>query len=130
MNSVQALFGEGGGERMRVALTAAVLVAVAGFTGIRSVTRGVEEPPRMVEAVLGQVPVGTPVDDAQRFMEREGFKCSRSSNAAFLDRTGLDYVYCDRSEGSGAVQRRWQVAVVHRGGKVTEVLASTGLLGP
>lgn len=84
----------------------------------------------MTEAVLSKVPVGTPVDDAQRFMEREGFKCSRSTNAEFLDRKGLDYIYCDRSEGSGFVQRRWQVAVVHRDGKVVEVLASTGLVGP
>ena len=92
-------------------------------------TRGIEEPPRMVEAVLGQVPVGTPIDDAQRFMEQEGFTCSRSTNKPFLDRTGLDYIYCDRSEG-GLTFRRWQVAAVHRDGKVTEVLASTGLVGP
>ena len=83
----------------------------------------------MVEAVLGRVPVGTPIDDAQRFMEREGFTCSRSTNEPFLDRTGLDYLYCDRSEG-GVTFRRWQVAVVHRDGKVTEVRASTGLVGP
>jgi hypothetical protein len=116
---------------MRVALTAVVLVAVvaSGCAGTRSVTRGIEEPPRMVEAVLGQVPVGTPVEDAQRFMEQEGFACSREANAEFLDRKGLDYLYCDRSEG-GIVQRRWQVAVVHRDGKVTEVIASTGLVGP
>jgi hypothetical protein len=114
---------------MRVALTAAVLIAVAGCTGTRSATRGIEEPPRMVEAILAQVPVGTAVDDAQRFMEREGFACSRKTNAGFLDRSGLDYIYCDRSEGT-VVSRRWQVAVVHRDGKVVEVLASTGLVGP
>jgi hypothetical protein len=117
---------------MRITLAAVVtiLMAAAGCTGTRSVTRGIEEPPRMVEAVLAEIPVGTPVDDAQRFMEREGFTCCRSTNAAFIDWTGLDYVYCDRSEGSGFVQRRWQVAIVHRDGKVTEVLASTGLVGP
>jgi len=115
---------------MRVALIAVALVAVAGCAGTRSVTRDIQEPPRMVEAVLAQIPVGTPVDDAQRFMEREGFACSRNTNAEFLDRKGLDYVYCDRSEGSGFVQRRWQVAVIHRDGKVVEVLASTGLVGP
>lgn len=53
----------------------------------------------MVEVVLDRVPVDTPVADAQRFMEREGFTCSRSTNAEFLDRKGLDYVYSDRSEG-------------------------------
>lgn len=115
---------------MRVALTAVVLVAITGCAGTRSVTRGIEEPPRMVEVVLAQVPIGTPVEDAQRFMEREGFACTRSTNAAFLDRKGLDCIHCDRSEGSGWVQRRWQVAVVHRDGKVTEVIASTGLVGP
>jgi hypothetical protein len=117
---------------MRVALTALALAlaAVAGCAGTRAVTRGIEESPRMVEVVLGHVPVGTPVEDAQRFMEREGFACSRSTSAAFLDRKGLNYVYCDRSEGSGWVQRRWQVAIVHRDGRVVEVLASTGLVGP
>jgi hypothetical protein len=117
------------GEFMRFTNIAALLTIVAGCTGSQSFTRGIEEPTRMIEAVLGQVPVGTPVDDAQRFMEREGFKCSRTSNAAFGGRAGLDYIYCDRSEG-GIVQRRWQVAVVHRDGKVVEVLASRGLVGP
>ena len=115
---------------MRVALTAAVLAVVTGCTGTRSVTRDIEEPPRLVEVVLSQVPVGTSVENAQRFMEREGFKCSRTIAGQFGDRKGLDYVYCDRSEGGVWVQRRWQVAIVHRGGKVTEVLASTGLVGP
>lgn len=110
---------------MRIACLALAFASVAGC----SVTGGIEEPPRMVEAVLAKVPVGTPVDDAQRFMEREGFKCSCSTNEQFLDRKGLDYIYCDRSVG-GIVQRRWQVAVVHKDGKVVEVLASTGLIGP
>jgi hypothetical protein len=62
-------------------------------------------------------------------METEGFQCRREANARFLDRDGLDYVYCDRYEG-GIVKRRWQVAAVYREGKVVEVLASTGLVGP
>ncbi len=84
----------------------------------------------MVEAVLGQIPVGTSIDEAQRFMEREGFKCSRSVNEAFRDRKGLDYIHCDRSDGSRLVQRRWQIAIVHRDGKVVEALATAGLVGP
>jgi hypothetical protein len=84
----------------------------------------------MIEAVLVRVPIGTSVEEAQRFMELEGFACSRNTNESFLDRTGLDYIYCDRSEGRGWVSRRWQVAIVHRDRKVVEVLASTGLIGP
>jgi hypothetical protein len=125
-----AKFGAEGGEGMRVAMTAAVLAMVVGCTSTRSITRGIAEPSRMVEVVLSQVPVGTPIEDAQRFMEREGFKCSRTTNGHFLDRKGLDYVYCDRTEASGWIDCRWQVAIVHRDGKVAEVLASYGLTGP
>jgi hypothetical protein len=113
----------------RAFLASAALIAMTGCAGTRPSTRGIEEPPRMVEAVLGHAPVGTPIDDAQRFMEREGFDCRRETNAEFLDRKGLDYIYCDRSEG-GVVRRRWQVALVHRDGQITEVIASTGLVGP
>jgi len=112
--------------RMRIEIEVTARIG----SGTQSVTSGIEEPPRMVAVVLGHVPAGTAVDDAQRFMEREGFSCSRKTNAAFLDREGLDHVLCYRSDDSGWVQRRWQVAVVHRDGKVTEVMASTGLVGP
>jgi hypothetical protein len=114
---------------MRVALTTVLLVAAAGCTGMQPVTLGIEEPPRMVEAVLSRIPVGTPIEDAERFMEREGFACVRATQAEFLDRKGLNYIYCDRTEG-GIVQRRWQVAVVHKDGEVTEIITSTGLIGP
>ncbi len=106
-----------------------IVVAAPGCAGTRSATRGIDEPERMAEAVISGVPIGTPVDEARRFMEREGFQCRRKANAEFLDRGGLDYLYCNRYEG-GIVKRRWQVAVVHREGKVVEVLASTGLVGP
>lgn len=116
---------------MRVVLTAVALAAVAGCAGTQSFTRGIEEPPRMVDAVLGQIPVGTAVDDAQRFMEREGFDCSRETNAELRDGKMLDYIYCDRSDSEGwIVSRRWQVKVVHRDDKVVEVIAHTGLVGP
>ncbi|HEY1187068.1 MAG TPA: hypothetical protein VGE74_05390 [Gemmata sp.] len=114
---------------MRIACLVLLIASHTGCTSSRAVTRGIEEPPRMVEAILAHVPLGTPVEDAQRFMEREGFKCSRRTSADFLDRKSLDYIYCDRSESS-VVSRRWQVAVVYRDGKVVEVLASTGLVGP
>jgi hypothetical protein len=114
---------------MRTVCLALLLASAFGCTNSRTVTNGIEEPSRMVEVILTKLPVGTPIEDAQVFMEREGFKCSSSTNAAFGDRTGLDYVTCDRLEGSEPVRRRWQVAVVHQSGKVVEVLASTGLIG-
>ncbi|MBF2001107.1 MAG: hypothetical protein IGS38_10355 [Synechococcales cyanobacterium M58_A2018_015] len=105
-----------------------ILTLTVGWANPWSVTRGIEEPAQMVEVVLSQAPVGTPVNDAQQFMEREGFSCSRSTNQPFGDRENLNYIYCDRSEGF-LVLRRWQVAIVHQDGRVVEVLASTGLVG-
>ena len=102
---------------------------LAGCTPIRSATRGLESPADMTRAVSAKVPVGASVEDAQRFMEREGFTCSATVNGNWGDCKGMDYLYCDRTEG-GLVSRRWQVAVVHANGKVTEVLANTGLIGP
>jgi hypothetical protein len=84
----------------------------------------------MVELILSHVPVGTPIEDASRFMEREGFECSRSTDAEVPDRK-RDYLYCNRWESIGfLVSRRWHVSIAYRDGKVTEVTASTGLVGP
>jgi hypothetical protein len=44
----------------------------------------------MVEAILGQIPVGSAIDDPQRFMERQGFNCSQVTNGEFGERRGLD----------------------------------------
>ncbi len=114
---------------MRASCLVLVVVSIVGFAGPRSATRNIEEPQRMVEAVLREVPIGTPLAEARRFMEAEGFECRREANSTFLDRDELDYLYCNRYEG-GIVKRRWQVAVVYRDDKVVEVLASTGLIGP
>ena len=110
----------------------AVLAAAVGSAGLPTVTRDVAGPPRMVEAVLGRVPVGTPVEDAHRFMESEGFACSREVNDEDDDADGLDCLYCDRSDGGlfSWVLRRWQVSIYHRDGKVVEVKANTGFVGP
>ena len=112
-------------------LLLAVALSVAGCAGARAVTHGISDPPKMISTLREHVPVGTPVSDAQAFLEREGFKCQQKTNAPFGDRVGLDYVYCDRSRSEGGVvSRRWQIALVHRDGKVTEILATTGLIGP
>ena len=108
---------------------ATMLVAVVGCTGRQSVTDGIEDPARMVEVVLKEVPVGTTAEDAAEFLGQEGFACTRKTNADFLDRKELEYIYCDRSEG-GMVKRRWQLAVVIKDGRVAEIITCTGLVGP
>lgn len=114
---------------MRAGWLMLVVVTMPGCVGPPSATRGIEEPQRMVEAVVGKVPIGTSIKEAQRFMESEGFDCKLRTRAEFLDRSQIDYLDCNRDEGD-LVKRRWQVALVHRDGKLVEVLSSTGLIGP
>ena len=111
-----------------VSLLVVAIIPVACASPGRA-TRGLKEPAEMSRAILGVIPVGSDLAEAEQFMVGQGFDCRREVGAEFLDRKGIDYLYCNRYEG-GLVQRRWQVAIVYRGGKVTEVLASTGLIGP
>jgi hypothetical protein len=115
-----------------VAWLTIVTAVAAGCRSHHSVTRGIKEPALMTQTISKHIPAGTTLDQAQRWMEREGFRCSRKSNSEFAALEGRrDYLYCDRSEGEMAsVDRRWQVALVHRGGKIVDVSATTGLVGP
>jgi hypothetical protein len=127
---------------------AILIVFVGGCAGSRTVTYDIQDPDRMVEAVLRLAPVGTPIDEAQSMMEREGFKCSRITNGEFNEtirgerradrrdlrgeeqRKGLDYVSCCRFERRLIGYSTWEVALVHRDDKVVDVLPQIRHYGP
>jgi hypothetical protein len=122
---------------------AILLLTAGGCVCSRFVTADIWEPRQMVETVLRLAPVGTPIDDAQRMMEREGFKCSRVTNGDFFvsireeqkvdteeQREGLDFVRCSRLHDGCLVYSTWEVALVHRDGKVAEVLPQVRFYGP
>ncbi|QEL14576.1 hypothetical protein [Limnoglobus roseus] len=121
---------------------AVILMFAAGCVGPGRVTRDVQEPEQMAELVARLAPPGTSVDDAQRAMEREGFRCSRVVNGTFTalkgeERTpeeheGIDFLKCWRSRDSqlSIISGSWSVAIVHKDSKVVEVLAYTALTGP
>jgi len=75
------------------------------------------------------VAVGTPATDARQVMEQHGFTCSLVTNGTFGTLRGVDYVYCDRLEGS-ITKQRWQAAIVLVEGKVSAVHVTTGFVGP
>jgi hypothetical protein len=106
-------------------IAVALILAISYLTGPRY-TDDIEDPNRMTAIIHEHLPPGTPIDDAQKFMESEGFKCSRSNNGRFLDREGIDYLYCDRHDGGNCdfVTRRWQIAIVHQNEKVVEIIAA------
>ena len=82
-------------------------------------------------AVLAAVPIGLTADSGRRLLERQGFACELASNATFGGNERLDYVHCDRStQADVSVARRSQVALVLTGGRISDVRAATGLIGP
>jgi len=81
--------------------------------------------------ILRLVPLGTPIPEAKARMESTNYVCSQQINQAWSTRSHLNYLWCNRSESTGwPVKRRWQVALVDENQKVSEVLISTGLIGP
>jgi hypothetical protein len=100
-------------------------------TAKSSMTRGIEEVDRMKEVIAAELPPGTPIDEAQRFMEREGFECSYLSDDPSESRDGRrTFLYCDRSDKvARLVYRRWQVWAYYDRGKMVEVGASVGRVG-
>src|SRR5947209_3163995 len=83
-------------RHLRSTLLALVLLAGLGCSGP---TRGLKDPSKMKGVVLKAVPVGSRIEEARRFMEREGFRCSPQTKSSFADhdgtRKGIDYLYCD-----------------------------------
>jgi hypothetical protein len=89
----------------------------------------------MKSALLQMVAPGTSLVQARNAMEREGFRVAEKHNAAFNEEgtlhKNINYLYCDRTElAVFPVERRWQVALVNDGTRVTDILVSMSLTGP
>ena len=108
-----------------------LLLGCARDTQVVRVTAGIEQPALMQSTLVKNIPKGTPLADAKRFMEREGFECSITRNGSFSGRDGIDYIYCDRHDRVDIwVSRRWQIALVLEDDTVADVSVSHGLIGP
>lgn len=95
------------------------------------VTTGIEDPAMMQSTIVKNIPNGTQLADAKRFMQSEGFKCSITRNGSFSDRDSIDYIYCDRLDRvDDWVSRRWQIALVLEDDAIADVSVSHGLIGP
>jgi len=125
-----------------------VLVAV-GCGHSSQFTWKIDDPVVMKSVLAEHVPHGTPVADARRFMESEGFDCRECSNGSFIERTwfgdreprydGIDFTDCDRVQNLGIykgsfggllMSRNWRVALVNDGNAVTDILVSHYIDGP
>jgi hypothetical protein len=102
---------------------------VAGCGSRTAGIRAARTPEELRQAVLARAPVGSSLEAAEQVMRAEGFRCARVAHGDFLNRRGIDFLDCYRGE-SGLVHRVWMVGIVHRDGKVSDVVANTGLVGP
>ena len=111
----------------RLTVVAALLLVACRHQGLPG---RYQQPDSMRAAVLHLVPIGSSVDTAQARLEREGFRCALT-HGPFAEHPATDYLWCDATVGAGSpVTRRWQVAVFEDSGRVRDVAAKTGLIGP
>jgi hypothetical protein len=88
------------------------------------------------QEIKKHIPTGTTIEDARRIMEANGFKCQLMERSFFAEReeddhplpvhSDIDFLYCDKEKGGLFCDRRWQVAIVHEHGIVSDVFVSIG----
>ena len=76
---------------------------------------------RVRQRLQAAIPVGTPVWQAHAVLDGIRPHVDQRFNAAFGNRTGLDYLYLMWNEPANALHRV-EAAVVHKDGAVTEIL--------
>ena|SRR6266566_4738158 len=101
-----------------------VLLPVSCSAPDRTITAGADTEPGWQVRLAAAVPLGTPLDSALVTMEANGFSCRQGADS-------VTYVWCNKtSPQRNIVQRRWQAVINFDNGRVLEVRAMTGLVGP
>ncbi len=87
-------------------------------------------------------PEGSSVYSAEKTMTGEGFSCSYMGKNDFAETDGrskqvihrnITFLYCtlERSRGIFSFSsERWQTAIVHKNGRITDIYVSYGITGP
>jgi hypothetical protein len=105
--------------------------AILGLAACREANLAgrITDPRLMRDSILALAPPGTTVDSAKLRVEAKGFGCT-TQHGVFAGHDSSDYLWCDASDGGVPVFRRWQVALFLKSGRVADVAATTGLIGP
>jgi hypothetical protein len=88
--------------------------------------------------ILRRIPIGSPMDQARKIMEENGFVCTMHINDSFVENTGSnkqilhhgkDFLFCDKKRrGIIACDQRWQVFLVRSEDTVAEVYVNYGTI--
>jgi len=130
----------------RLLLLSLAFLAI-GCAHASQLTRSIDDPMVMRATLEDRIPVGTPIAEAQQFMEKEGFECRDHVNGTFVERRSwrdkeprherIVFIECSRAQklGAGAdggrpVNSKWDVALVNDGKVVTAILLSHYNDGP
>ena len=81
--------------------------------------------------LLKRFPAGSDARNALPILEAQGFKCHWLQQEQFSGLDGKhDFLYCDLSRMAGfLVERRWQLALIHKNYVVTDAKFGIGLTG-
>ena len=100
-----------------------------------------DDPQAMKQEVLKKVPIGSPIQDARKIMEENGFAVAAYENADFVEypngdynreilHKGEDFLLCyKKSTPFFFVTREWMIIIVHGGDVVSDIFVNTGLTG-
>lgn len=101
------------------------VIPLVGCARRPTITDGAEDVASWNRQLQAAVPLGTPLDQAQSTMERNGFHCVRPATVA-------DPLWCDKRSGGRLtmVSRRWLATMELQGQRVATVRGNTGLIGP
>ena len=126
----------------RISMFSGLVMLLVCCLHTSQVTWEIRDRQAMKSAILQGVPLGTSVQQAQRFMEGEGYTCSVTRNGTFYERlafcdaglkhAGIDFLNCRRLQGDGALfmSRFWEVALVLDRDTVVDVLVANWIDGP
>lgn len=135
-----------------IAIAAICLIGVWLITSWNAhsiqITWEIDNPTDMETILEDRIPVGSAIAEARGFMESEGFVCRDVSNGTFTEKEwfgdeepqydDISFVRCWRSQRVGFFKRgidglvmshNWEVALVHDGSVITDVLVSYYLDG-
>lgn len=160
MTLVRTLFTPiGAGFWLITALTLPFLWAWCKLARLWDETRRPESPTEMVQLLNRRIPPGTPVDEAQMYVERHSFRCHRATDATWTEQNpeywtwiragpggrvgtrppqsvervrGANIVFCYRATVSATwiIRDAWSVALVHDGDTVKAIYADRRFDGP
>jgi hypothetical protein len=91
-----------------------------------------EDTAQMRKEMLSHIPIGTPIETAEKIMNANKCDCSYMKDEEFaagkILHSHIDYLYCFHDQPCIWSSDHWQIAIVYKEGKVTDVLVAFSII--